>query len=199
MTSRISTAYNAVEVITGQRYLEPLCDVEQVDQWRQQFRPDRVRLLLVAESHVRQGKGPGFIYGPNYYTPWWHVLLRPAFGPDISREGLRERGVWVLDMSVIALSGYKKLNPDWSNRPFDSMKHQIFATSWMHHVQQEFEESDCANVVYFDSAASMLPASVKLNATPIKFCGPSNAKRYRTPEYSHGTARFIEAVRAAGL
>ena len=197
MTSRIKAAYEAAAAITGPQYLEPLADVEQVDTWRQQFRPKTVRFLLVAESHVRRKQGPGFIYDPAYYTPWWHSLLRPAFGKDVSRESLKERGVWILDMSVLALAGYRGVYPELlTNRPFDMLADQIFAASWLYYVRREFEEADCRNIAYFERVKSMLP---DVSGTPLKFCVPSNSARYRKPDYQYGTARFIDAVRAAGL
>ena len=194
MTSRISSAYDAVREITGAEYLEPLSHVQEVGELRQQFRPKQVKLLVIAESHVRGLSKPGFIYDRAYYTPWWPKLLRPAFGDDITREGLQDRGVWILDMSIIALSGYRKLYPESPNRPFDSLANQIFTTSWLHCVQRDFEQAACSNVVYF-----LLPASLQLSGTPLKFCARSNASRYKNPDYRFGTARFIEAVRAAGL
>ncbi len=196
MTSRISAAYDAVSAITGTSYLEPLADVKRVDAWRRQFRPKTVRFLLVAESHVRRRQGPGFIYDPQYYTPWWHNLLRPAFGKDVTRQRLQELGVWILDMSVIALAGYRSVYPELgTNRPFDGVSAQIFSASWEHYVRHEFEEANCPHMAYFDRVKASLPV---VFGTPLKFCVPSNSSRYSEPGYEYGTARFIQAVRDGG-
>lgn len=206
VTSRIKQAYRAVESITGSEFLEPLCDVERVNHLRQCFRPKQVKLLIIGESHVRRREGPGFIYDAGYYTPWWRDLLWPAFGRiDGSRaENLRflcDKGVWILDASVIALSGYRNVQREWPARPLDPNLTGILAASWNRFVRQEFESAGAAHIVYFERAGAMLPEQTRRNGTALRFNGPRHAKalRYNDPQYRFGSARFIEAVRAAGL
>lgn len=54
---RIKLAYRAVEALAGAEYLEPFCDVERVNDLRQQFRPKKTKLLIIGESHVRRKPG----------------------------------------------------------------------------------------------------------------------------------------------
>jgi hypothetical protein len=199
VTSRISQAYRAVRAQTASDYLEPFCDVERVDHLRQQFRPKSTRLVILGESHVRKQQGPGFIYDAGYYTPWWRDLLRPA-GIECL-EQLQDSGIWILDASVIALSGYRNVNRLWPGRPFDQHSTAIFEASWSNFLAQEFAQVDTVPVVYFERAAHMLPEQARRNGTPLRFNGPRHPKalRYNDPAYRYGTARFIEAVRAAGL
>ena len=206
MTSRIKQAFRDVEGITGTEFLEPFRDVERVNDLRQTFRPKLTKLIIIGESHVRRGNGPGFIYDPAYYTPWWRDLLHPAFGiGGLPRtDGLNylcESGVWILDASVIALSGYRNIEREWPARPLDSHLNAILAASWNAFVRHEFESANAAHVVYFERAAAMLPEDIRRKGTPLRFNGPRHAKafRYTDPQYRFGTARFIEAVRAAGL
>src|SRR6266404_1617799 len=97
--SAINDAYDCIRACLSGcdlgPYIEPLSHVLQVDALRQAYRPKGdVRLLLIAESHVRrpdqyvQSFGPGFLYNPNYYTSWWGDLFLPAFGGRLraSRE-----------------------------------------------------------------------------------------------------------------
>ena len=199
MTSHIKQAYCAVQALTSRDYLEPFCDVERVHHLRQQFRPKATRLVILAESHVRKPQGPGFIYDATYYTPWWRDLLRPA-GIE-SLKQLQDSGIWILDASVIALSGYRNMNRDWPARPFDAHLEAIFETSWTNYLAAEFEQVSSAPLIYFERAAHMLPQQARRNGTPLRFNGPRHPKalRYTDPAYRYGTARFIEAVRAAGL
>src|SRR5262249_3096400 len=90
-------------------WIETFDHVWEVEHLRIQQRPKHIRLLLIAESHVRvrdlQVKGACFIYEPRYYTPWWGDLFLPAFGapyhkgttPTIRRDcldAMREEGFW---------------------------------------------------------------------------------------------------------
>ncbi len=206
MTSRIESAYRHVEAIAGPKFLEPLSDVQQVNHLRQQFKPAKVKLLLVGESHVRRPRGPGFIYDPAYYTPWWRDLLWPAFGgSERSRSDnlhqLQDRGVWILDASIVALSGYRNIEPEWPARPLDAHLSNILFASWHAFVRHDFEAAAPEHVVYFERAAGMLPEQVRRHGTALRFNSPRHAKalRYTDPLYRFGTVRFIEAVRAAGL
>jgi len=206
VTSRIENAYRAIEVVAGPKFLEPLSDVQRVNELRQHFKPAKVKLLIVGESHIRRPLGPGFIYDSSYYTPWWRDLLWPAFGgSELSRadslKHLQDRGVWILDASIIALSGYRNIAPEWPSRPLDAHLKNILAASWDNFVGREFQASTPEHVVYFERAADMLPEGTRKNGTALRFNGPRHSKalRYTAPEYRFGTARFIQAVRAAGL
>jgi len=206
VTSRIRSAYRGIQQLVSAAYLEPLRDVERVNELRQSFRPKTIKLLILGESHVRRRDGPGFIYNAAYYTPWWRDLLWPAFGGRGQSRAdnllmLQQRGVWILDASIIALSGYRNVRREWPARPLDPYRNEIFAASWDAFVRNEFESASSAPVVYFESAAAMLPAATRANGTALRFNGPRSAKtlRYTDPAYRYGTARFGEAVRAAGL
>ena len=170
------------------------------------FARRRSGFWCLANPMCRRKTGPGFIYDATYYTPWWRDLLWPAFGGrDRPRkqnlEALRERGVWLLDMSVIALSGYRNICPAWPPRPFDSLASAIFQASWTHFVQQEWEPLARVPLVYFERAAALLPETARQCGTPLRFNGPRpvTCLRYSDPAYRFGTARFVAAARAAGV
>src|ERR1039457_3918441 len=61
--------------------VEPFDHVEEVERLRQRNRPRQVKLLLIAESHVRVSddqfarRGAGFLYEPRYTTRWWNDLI----------------------------------------------------------------------------------------------------------------------------
>jgi hypothetical protein len=128
------------------QYLEPYAHVSETEALRQSFRPDFVRLVIVAESHVRksdgdfQENGPGLVYNPQYSTPWWDDLLFPGFGGTASKgipyrakclQRLRDSGVYVLDASVISLSGYQRVDSSWPRRPLDACREQIIRDCWV--------------------------------------------------------------------
>lgn len=140
--------------------VEPFAHVEAVERLRQQNRPEQVKLLLIAESHVRVSgdqfdrRGCGFIYEPRYTTPWWRDLFLPAFGskhkgrltPELKArmlERMRSAGFWVLDASILSLSGYQKVAPV-ENRPFSrapytrGLEREIPELSWRDHVDATF-------------------------------------------------------------
>jgi hypothetical protein len=220
--STISNAYDSIRMcLTGrdlEGYLEPLSHVLSVDALRQAYRPKEVRLLLVAESHVRrpdpyvESVGPGFLYNPNCYTSWWGDLFLPGFGGRFraSRENRREylramqgAGFWMLDMSVIALSRYNRVSPDWPARPFDSYQRQILGQSWSFAVQAEVQslmrQATPPIVCVYDRVSSVLPSNVLNGAAILRFNTPANSARCRQSDYPFGTERFRQAAIRAGL
>jgi len=221
--SAINDAYDCIRAcLRGcdlEPYIEPLSHVLQVDALRQANRPkEDVRLLLIAESHVRRPDryvqlfGPGFLYNPNYYTSWWGDLFLPAFGGRLrasrkNRQGylraMQNAGFWVLDMSLIALSRYDKVNPDWPARPFDSYQEQIVRDSWFYVVEAEVQkvmnQATPPVVCVYDRVSYVLPHTLLSQAAILKFNTPANAVQYRQPNYPFGAERFRQAAVAAGL
>ena len=201
-------------------YIEPYSHVEQVDALRQQYRPRDVRLLVVAESHVRRSddaflqRGPAFLYNPRYYTPWWTELLLPALGgtPGTNAEKraayltrMQDCGIWMLDASVLSLSGYRTTQADWEPRPFTAVEQEIVKTSWAGYVQHEFasvwRQQRKPVLCVFERINHVLPTDVRTQAIPLRFLSPGANSRvcYRSPEYRFGTERFREAARQAGV
>lgn len=195
--------------------VEPFDHVLQVERLRLERRPQGdVRLLLIAESHVRirdiGNKGAGFVFEPRYYTPWWRNLFLPSFGAAFTRtthpirgrclQSLSSAGFWLLDASVLSLSGYKKVGCDQS-RPFErTLTRQIVQLSWEKHVRQHYEsvmrQTSKPVVVAFENVAEVLPIAADFK---IKFEVKANSRVYRTPEYGWGTHTFKKAAKLAGL
>ena len=181
------------------RLVESYEDVVGIEALRNRYRPKRVRLLILAESHLRSRPGslPGFIYDANYNGPWWHQMFRPAFAVNKPHhlnakvrgsclERLRESGVWVLDASIIALSGYRKLDGKPPQRPFENERLCILETSWHGHVKALFDGAMSQRkkpvIVCFNSVRHLIPCPLqgkiyqtsfpgwgqKYNATPLK-------------------------------
>lgn len=201
-------------------YVEPYAHVEQVDALRHQYRPHDVRLLIVAESHVRRSnevflqRGPAFIYNPRYYTPWWTELLLPALGGTPGTNAnkraeylyrLRDSGIWIQDASILSLSGYRTVQTEWEPRPFTTVEKDVVETSWFGYVQQEFasvwQQPHKPVLCVFERISHVLPSEVREQAIPLRFLspGPNSRTRYRSPEYRFGTQRFCEAARQAGV
>ena len=202
--------------------LEPFDHVKEVDRLRIAFRPEKTLLLMLAESHVRvtdeyfTHTGAGFIYNHRYYTPWWSDLLVPALGTqEVQNVRLTETarlaqlrrfqrlGFWVVDASVIALSGYKKLGKDFEGRPFDVVKRAIIEISWEEYVglivDEMLNQAQPPVICYFETVGFVLPEEVRKKGTALKFCSQANASDYRSETYPHGTAAFISAARRAGI
>lgn len=201
--------------------LEPIEHVREVERLRQLYRPQcgKLRLLLLAESHVvvsDLSKGVGFIYEPRYYTPWWHDLILPGFGADPKRTTadlrekyltrLRDEGFWLLDISIIALSGYRKVERDWPNRPFDMhsgrIRKEFSQLSWDGHVRGLFLDivlREAPVVAAFESVTWILPSEAPCTIHPIKFRTKSNNRVYRSPDYKGGTHSFKDLAERAGL
>ena len=116
---------------------------------------------------------------------------------------MQSAGFWVLDMSVIALSRYNKVNPDWPARPFDSYQQQIVQDSWFYVVESEFQkvmnQATPPVVCVYDRVSSVLPHTLLKQAVILKFNTPANAAEYRQPHYPFGAERFRQASAAAGL
>ena len=201
--------------------LEPFEHVNEVERLRIAFRPANARLLLFAESHVRvtdeffADRGAGFIYNHRYYTPWWNDLLLPALGTHgVQNVSLTEParlaqllsfqrlGFWVVDASIIALSGYKKLGKHFEGRPFDVVRGAIIENSWEHVgpiVDEMLNQAQPPAICYFQNVDFVLPEEVRKKGTALKFCTPTNASVYRSETYPHGTVAFISAARRAGI
>lgn len=201
-------------------YVEPYSHVEQVDALRQQYRPRDVRLLVVAESHVRRSndaflqRGPAFLYNPRYYTPWWTELLLPALGgtPGTNAQKraaylarMQNCGIWMLDVSILSLSGYRTMRAEWEPRPFTAVEQKVVITSWFGYVQQEFasvwQQPRKPVLCVFERISYVLPTDARAIAIPLRFLSPgANSRiRYRSPEYRFGTERFREAARQAAV
>jgi len=116
---------------------------------------------------------------------------------------MQNAGFWVLDMSVIALSRYNKVNPKWPSRPFDAYQEQIVRDSWFYVVGAEFQrimsQATPPIVCVYDRVSYILPRTVLRQAVVLKFNTPANAAMYRQPGYPFGTERFRQAALAAGL
>ena len=201
--------------------LEPFEHVNEVERLRLGFRPENTRLLLFAESHVRvtdeyfADRGVGFIYNHRYHTPWWNDLLLPALSArEVQSINLTERarlvqllsfqrlGFWVVDASIIALSGYKKLDKRFEGRPFDVVRGAIIENSWEYVgpiVEEMVNQAHPPVICYFKTVDFVLPEEVKKKGTALKFCTPTNASVYRSEAYPHGTVAFISAARRAGI
>jgi hypothetical protein len=199
------------------RFVEPVEHVLEVERLRQRYRPDGdVRFLLLAESHVRVGpdyfrkKGAGFLYEARYYTPWWRDLLLPAFGKIQSTTAhtreqwlsrLKQEGFWLLDVSLLSLSGYQKVDREWPRRPLDEFREQIISDSWHGHVKQTFNDimaqSKPPVVCAFRNVAFVLDGNLPEEPTLLAFNSQQNARVYSSPDYGHGTARFQEAAKRA--
>ena len=199
--------------------IEPFTHVARVEELRHQYRPaGPIRLLLVAESHVRTAeadfatKGVQFLYEHRYYTPWWGDLLLPGFGAssDGTTAGVRQdylermqaAGFWLLDVSILALSGYEKVGASTS-RPFEARREQLLRTSWSSHVRALFQhvltQPTPPVIVAFDNVADVLPLPLRNRVPRLKFKNQKNTKQYRSPSYDGGTATFAAAARQAGL
>ena len=221
--NRVASTYQRIRALLAgadlEGHLEPLEHVLEVERLRQAFRPEGdVKFLVLAESHVRSTlpnfarQGAGFIYEPRYYTPWWHQLLLPAFGvlqPTTADKRanfllrLKQSGFWVLDVSLISLSGYTKVDPNWPNRPLDRIKREIFRESWNGHVERLFEEVRTqrrpAVICAFDCVRDVSPLHLGDNVTFIRFKAQGNSAKYSRPDYPFGTSKFQEAARKAEL
>ena len=191
----------------------------EVERLRWEYRPNRdVKFLLIAESHVRvspesfASEGSGFIYERRYYTPWWHDFILPAFGevqPTNPENRLRwlkrlkSSGFWLLDVSLLSLSGYRNVDHDWPRRPLDELKKEIIKVSWGCHVKNLFDETMSRGsppvVCAFKSISDVLPPEIENQATIVKFRGPGNARLFRSADYRYGTQRFRDAAREAGM
>jgi hypothetical protein len=175
--------------------LEPFEHVNEVEELRIAFRPTNTRLLLFAESHVRvtdeyfADRGAGFIYNHHYYTPWWNDLLLPALSTrEVQKASLTEHarlvqllnfqrlGFWVVDASIIALSGYKKLGKHFEGRPFDGLKGAVIQDSWEYVgpiVDKMLNQAQPPVICYFQTVDFVLPEEVRKKSTALKFCGAS--------------------------
>jgi len=206
--------------------IEPFAHVEAVEQLRQQNRPERVKLLLLAESHVRvpddqfNQRGCGFIYEPRYTTPWWYDLFLPGFGsnhdgrltPELKvgmLSRMRDAGFWVLDASVLSLSGYAKVGcPE--NRPFSKAPYrrgherELLNLSWQVYVQPIF----CALMsvpnppvlAAYRRVSHLLPSQWRSNAEPFLVFPPRNHQaHYRQSTFVGGTQTFRRKAADAGF
>ncbi len=204
------------------QYIEPYSHVNETEGLRHSFRPDFVRLVIIAESHVRKPdadfreSGPGLVYNPQYRTPWWNDLFFPGFGGTRSNSvlyrerclrQLRECGVYVMDASVIALSGYQRVDPKWPRRPFDLYREQIIRDCWVRHTMHELDLIIARNpdvvVVMYKTVGDMLGqelrADVAQGTFPLKFRVASNERVYEKTYYQFGTQSFCAATKQAGL
>ena len=204
---------------------ESIAHVREVEQLRQLYKlPADVRFLLLAESHVRtsdsdyQRKGIQFIYEHRYYTPWWQSLILPGFGAQLEKykgtpnkaesrrkylDQLRRSGFWLLDVSIMALSGYKNVG-QVSSRPFvGKTLRGITELSWEGHVRSLFEQamnqSTPPVIVAFTNVAHVLPPMLQSSVHQVKFLVSSNSRAYANAAYPYGTHAFAAAACEAGL
>lgn len=212
----------ALERVDLEQYLEPYEHVHTTELLRQSFRPGFVRLVIVAESHVRKQdadfreNGPGLVYNPRYSTPWWTDLLFPGFGGTSSKsipyrakclQRMKESGVYVLDASIIELSGYQRVDSNWPRRPFDAHREQLIRDCWMTFTGLELDRIIAGNpnvvVVLYTTVRDMLGGELRRDvaelAFPLKFRGAGNQKLYEEPDYPFGTRSFSAATKRAGL
>ncbi len=202
------------------QFMEPVEHVLEVERLRQRYRPKtEVRVLVLAESHVRVSaqqyhrSGPAFLYNERYYTPWWQHLLLPAFAPERKRTDaaarlellaqLQAAGVWVLDASLISLSGYRKVKTGWPNRPLEAARKKILEISWRGHVEEQvsgiLKQTQIPAICVLRSVRKMLPEQVSSGCTILNFRCQSNAAVYGSGGYKFGTSAFLRAIRQAGL
>ena len=205
-----------------EQYVEPYAHVNVTEALRQSFRPDLVRLVIVAESPVRKPdpdfreNGPGLVYNPQYPTPWWDDLLFPGFGGTRSKSipyrakclrRMRECGVYVIDASIIALSGHQRVDSSWPRRPFDAYREQLIRDCWVRLTGHELDliiarNPDVVVVLYTtvrDMLGRELRADVAERAFPLKFRCAGNERVYEEPDYPFGTQAFCTATKHAGL
>ena len=211
----LETAYHSIRQLLQQanceHFLEPFEHVEAVHRLRHQYRPTGpIKLVVIGESHVRRFLKPGFIYDPTYYTPWWRDLLAPAFNfshPTNAEERrtylqkLQKAGFWLVDVSVIALSGYQTIHASWPKRPLDGLLEPILHASWQNYTASEIAACGSRAFCYFTRVASVLPEHILTQGVPLKFNSPRPPQglRYRDPAYPYGTARFAKVVQSLGL
>ena len=204
------------------KYVEPYEHVRGNESLRQSFRPGLVRLVVIAESHVRKPdadlseNGPGLVYNPQYKTPWWKDLLFPGFGGTPSEsipyrakclKRMKESGVYVLDASIIALSGYQRVDSKWPRRPFGAYDGTIVRDCWAHYTGRELDQMIAENpdvvVVLYTTVRDMLGGALRSDvakgAVLLKFRGKGNERVYEEPNYMFGTQSFCSATKSAGL
>lgn len=215
--------HNSLAHVGLAEYVEPYTHVSAVEALRLRHRPKLVRFLMIAESHVRKsesqfsGSGPGLIFNPTHPTPWWTDLLVPGFGGTKSRSPrhyrekclarLSEVGFWVLDASILALSGYQKVDPNWEPRPFDDYSEQIVRDSWFYYnsavldsiLQQPHKPVIVIYTRVMDMLGEQLGAELTGTSYLIKFRCRANSTFYAADSYRFGTRRFCEAAREAGM
>jgi hypothetical protein len=202
--------------------VEPYTHVSAVDALRLEYRPKFVRFLIIAESHVRKSDGqfaetgPGLVFNPRHPTPWWEDLLFPGFGGTASKSvfyrekclaRLKDNGFWVLDASILALSGYQKVDPNWGPRPLDDYRQQVVRDSWHYYtgaiLDSILTQKEKPVVVLYTRVLEMLGeqlrADVAVSSFLLKFRRGSNDSIYEATTYPHGTSRFREAAIQAGL
>jgi hypothetical protein len=219
----VSRVYKATfDMLSGvglSHYVEPIEHVMEVERLRQAFRPEGdVRFLLLAESHVRMSnnsfasKGAGFVYERRYFTPWWHDLLLPALGRrqptnPTNRyqwpKRFKSSGFWLLDVSLLSLSGYKKVDKDWDRRPLDTRRKEIIDLAWNGHVkrllEQLIEQRSRPVICAFEYISRVLPEEIREHTRTLKFRGTGNTRKYANPDYEYGTYAFRKAAEEAKI
>lgn len=111
---------------------EPFKHISALEKMRFRFRPEKPKLILVEESHIRspewaegrwcfKSKGPAIIYNPQFSkTTFWKFLMAAAAlnigqgpnRPDHRKHVLNEvtsHGFWIVHLSIFALSQIDKL------------------------------------------------------------------------------------------
>jgi hypothetical protein len=128
--------------------VEPYAHVSAVDTLRLEYRPKFVRFLIIAESHVRKSDGSSRKPGPvscstqgilprGGRTSCFQDLghgIKSAFYREKCLARLKDNGFWVLDASILALSGYQKVDPKWGPRPVDDYRQQVVRDSWHYYT-----------------------------------------------------------------
>jgi len=189
--------YEEMATVLGQNS-EPFESVELVERYRQFWRPRKVRIILLAESHVFTTESdrlfktrpiadlPGYptqyakfvyclAYGENSLTEgsdhpaidgtpqFWKIFFScvneiesnesfasvlKSYTPTSARirnkidllKTLRDRGVWLVDASVMALY-------DKGRKPSTKVMDQAIQTSWLGYTQEVIREANPSHVI----------------------------------------------------
>ena len=213
-----------------------------ISSWREAWRPERIRVLLVAESHVAEASGDSHAcvrvpqavleatgvsglpdtyarlvyclgYGldsvcdpipefPNPGTVFWEIFERLASGHPLLMDGaqprspvhrrilvlqaLRERGIWLVDASVVALyhpSGIKLFGP--------SMRKTIIQQSYQQFVWPSVEADKPEAIwVIGKEVGKALRKRPEIDQVHV-ISQPGDRRR---EEYQNGLARMTESI-----
>jgi hypothetical protein len=115
-------------------------------------------------------------------------------------ERMRSAGFWVLDASILSLSGYQKVAPV-ENRPFSrapytkGLEREILELSWRDHVDATFSSVMSSPnppvLAAYRRIAHLLPPQWRSRAEPLMVFPPrAGQARYRESTFSGGTETF---------